>query len=1449
MAVGKNKSFSKRGAGNKRRAVDAFAKKDWYDLKAPSLFETRNIGKTVVNRSAGLKNADDSLKGRVVELSLGDLNKDEDQAFRKMKLKVDSIQGKNCLTSFYGMDMTSDKLRSLVRKWQSLIEAHVDVRTTDGYLVRLFAIAFTKRRPQQVKKTTYAKSSQIKEIRKKMFDIMTREAGSCDLKQLVQKFVPEAIGREIEKSTRNIYPLQNVFIRKAKILKAPKFELGKLLEQHGGAQAATEDSGVKVSKGTDYVEPAPLASSRLDSWILTAMSENVERNWMRIFKRTQTNLDDSQGESTKSKLIRRVASAPNTNKLFKKSSSNLLSPLEKNNIYDSNHNTSENTISSTSTSTKYQTLDHTSIEKADKFDKVVTKSPSKPPFKRTYSSNSIKTRVAQVTPASFEKIKLLGKGDVGKVFLVREKSSGSLFAMKVLNKREMVKRNKIKRALAEQEILSTSNHPFIVTLHHSFQSASYLYFCMEYCIGGEFFRALQTRPGRCLSENDAKFYAAEVIAALEYLHLMGYVYRDLKPENILLHSSGHLMLSDFDLSKQGKTTGGGAPTMKHGQNGLPILDTRSCVADFRTNSFVGTEEYIAPEVIRGHGHTSAVDWWTLGILIYEMIFATTPFKGSNRNMTFSNVLKQDVDFPDSYHNMCSSSGRSLIRKLLIKDENKRLGSTSGASEVKQHKWFNTLNWGLLRNLKPPIIPRNGNETDAVNFRHLRESRSIDFDNQTIQSKNDTIDPFRFFASIYIVDTVNYSCPYGFLIDGVMASLRDLPTELLLKIIDWLDLKDVVHLSGVNRLLYSVAISNTVWYSINQRTLPEVDIDSWMMKLGLSDRDLYTNVTRYAKSFTYVHAGNVYPQGHLLHWTISATEPISQGKLVSITNTFTPTPAYTSALEQARWIYVNDANILLNDVISDYVEAGLRITEERVSDIAVKFTGSPSWPVIAVDVESGAEKRMEGYRSEDVPIRHLLCPKHEDEDHVEETYLQIHPFHHLTPFLAQRRGIVSVFHFNRPYPWPEDEPLETVQLVQPGDGAPTDSDSDIVGYYAGTYGGHGIEVLGMRRFNSADGRPLLEFVKVTGDDNVPRGLVSLRVFLDEEVRDTELVSDQHESRLSSDDNLPWPIDSPTRPAGVSFAGVGKIAHSLDKRGRAHREGESGVRALDRLAQYAYNEKRRLRPQEFMSDAQLKAQKRQERLLAKSTDRLAKLTGGSADRVVSDTGGREKVEKGSDSVGNTGNTLKSNVEDPGDIDLADIAGQTASMDEVDSDKAFRSLLEQRSGDIPDIPSFEQLLRSQSTAPEQQTAMPKPRNERMLAVIRVMRVISVVGLSVFAVIHSSILPWHESFSTLASADSEKRLQDTNADGAGVAFFPLWSTLLPLQIFFYVLTSHLSPESQTKFKRLPEWAQGLLESPLVPRWITNVFRWLKIASHFLDDLALAVFTIVAIEVVSEYM
>ncbi|QRV76260.1 ribosomal S3Ae family [Ceratobasidium sp. AG-Ba] len=255
MAVGKNKRLSKGKKGIKKKVVDPFTRKDWYDIKAPSMFDTRNVGKTLVNRSQGLKNANDSLKGRIIELSLGDLNKEEDQSFRKIKLRVDEVQGKDCLTNFHGMDFTSDKLRSLVRKWQTLIEAHVDVKTTDGYLLRLFAIGFTKRRANQVRKTTYAQSAQVREIRRKMFEIMTKEATSCDLKELVQKFVPEAIGKEIEKACRGIYPLQNVYVRKAKILKAPKFDMSKLLELHGGG---TDETGTRVVK--DFKEPEVLES-------------------------------------------------------------------------------------------------------------------------------------------------------------------------------------------------------------------------------------------------------------------------------------------------------------------------------------------------------------------------------------------------------------------------------------------------------------------------------------------------------------------------------------------------------------------------------------------------------------------------------------------------------------------------------------------------------------------------------------------------------------------------------------------------------------------------------------------------------------------------------------------------------------------------------------------------------------------------------------------------------------------------------------------------------------------------------------------------------------------------------------------------------------------------------------------------------------------------------------
>jgi len=246
MAVGKNKKkISKK---TKKRLVDPFTKKDWYVIKAPAVFQQRNIGHTLVNRTQGTKVSSDYLKGRVFEVNMADLQKDEDQGHLNVKLRCDDVNGKNCLTTFYGMDLTTDKLRSLVRKWQTLIEAFTDVKTTDGYVLRVFTIGFTKKRPNQVKGTSYAQHGQIREIRKKMSEIVTREATTCELKELVTKLIPESISKQIEKECQRIYPLKDVFVRKVKMLKSPKVDTFKLMEAHEdvAGSATTEDVGKPV---------------------------------------------------------------------------------------------------------------------------------------------------------------------------------------------------------------------------------------------------------------------------------------------------------------------------------------------------------------------------------------------------------------------------------------------------------------------------------------------------------------------------------------------------------------------------------------------------------------------------------------------------------------------------------------------------------------------------------------------------------------------------------------------------------------------------------------------------------------------------------------------------------------------------------------------------------------------------------------------------------------------------------------------------------------------------------------------------------------------------------------------------------------------------------------------------------------------------------------------------
>lgn len=247
MAVGKNKRLTKGGKkGGKKKQGDVFLKKEWYDIKAPSMFAVRSCGKTLVTRTQGTKIATEELKGRVLELNLADLNSDEDQSYKKIRLCIEEIQGKNCLTDFHGLTLTRDKQMSLIRKLQTLIEAHVDVKTADGYLVRMFVIAFTKKRADQVKSSCYAQSAQIRKIRKKMVDIMVNEASKVQLRDLVKKLIPESIGKEIEKHTQGIFPLKDVLIRKVKILKKPKFDITRLMELH--TDSGDHDAGAAIGR-------------------------------------------------------------------------------------------------------------------------------------------------------------------------------------------------------------------------------------------------------------------------------------------------------------------------------------------------------------------------------------------------------------------------------------------------------------------------------------------------------------------------------------------------------------------------------------------------------------------------------------------------------------------------------------------------------------------------------------------------------------------------------------------------------------------------------------------------------------------------------------------------------------------------------------------------------------------------------------------------------------------------------------------------------------------------------------------------------------------------------------------------------------------------------------------------------------------------------------------------
>lgn len=304
----------------------------------------------------------------------------------------------------------------------------------------------------------------------------------------------------------------------------------------------------------------------------------------------------------------------------------------------------------------------------------------------------------------FRPVKPLGFGDTGSVHLVELLGTGEFFAMKAMDKNTMLNRNKVHRACAEREILNILDHPFLPTLYASFQTKTHICLITDYCPGGELFLMLDRQPAKVLKEDAVRFYAAEVVVALEYLHCQGIIYRDLKPENILLQRDGHVALTDFDLS---------CLTSCKPQLLLPRIEDKKKQMKGRippifvaepmraSNSFVGTEEYIAPEIITGAGHTSAVDWWALGILLYEMLYGYTPFRGKTRQKTFANILHKDLRFPGCIS--VSLPAKQLIYRLLHRDPRNRLGSSQGANEVKQHLFFRGINWALVRCMDPPKL--------------------------------------------------------------------------------------------------------------------------------------------------------------------------------------------------------------------------------------------------------------------------------------------------------------------------------------------------------------------------------------------------------------------------------------------------------------------------------------------------------------------------------------------------------------------------------------------------------------------------------------------------------------------------------------------------------------------------------------------------------------------------
>ncbi|XP_011301178.1 RAC serine/threonine-protein kinase [Fopius arisanus] len=304
------------------------------------------------------------------------------------------------------------------------------------------------------------------------------------------------------------------------------------------------------------------------------------------------------------------------------------------------------------------------------------------------TSSSKSSGKKKVTLENFEFLKVLGKGTFGKVILCREKATGHLYAIKILRKEVIIRKDEVAHTLTENRVLRTTSHPFLISLKYSFQTADRLCFVMEYVNGGELFFHLSR--SRVFGEDRTRFYGAEIISALGYLHSQGIIYRDLKLENLLLDKDGHIKIADFGLCKEDITYGR------------------------TTKTFCGTPEYLAPEVLEDNDYGRAVDWWGVGVVMYEMMCGRLPFYNRDHEKLFTLILLEEVKFPRTI----SHEAKDLLGGLLIKDPSRRLGGgPNDAKDIMCHAFFSSIDWSDLvqKKIAPPFKPQVTSETDTRYF--------------------------------------------------------------------------------------------------------------------------------------------------------------------------------------------------------------------------------------------------------------------------------------------------------------------------------------------------------------------------------------------------------------------------------------------------------------------------------------------------------------------------------------------------------------------------------------------------------------------------------------------------------------------------------------------------------------------------------------------------------------